>query len=170
MGRVMTLLFVIVGCLIAPNLGSDKFKGIFNYIQETQGFITPGILAAFAFGLIFKRAPSAAGISAMALNIPVYGIMNLKFFEFIKPVKPALDSLRENVFIGKLNEQAFLNQMAITFGVLILAMSIITILKPLKEPRVMPVRKDFDMRPAPSVVWLGGLVIAVTIALYIIFW
>lgn len=169
MGRIMTLLFVIVGCLVAPNLGSEKFKGIFNYIQETQGFITPGILAAFAFGLIFKRAPSAAGISAMALNIPVYGIMNLKFFEFIKPIKPALDSLRENVFIGKLNEQAFLNQMAITFGVLILAMSIITILKPLKEPRVMPVREDFDMRPAPSVVWLGAAVIAVTIALYIIF-
>jgi uncharacterized sodium:solute symporter family permease YidK len=106
----------------------------------------------------------------MALNIPVYGIMNLKFFEFIKPIKPALDALRKNVFISELNNKvAFLNQMAITFGVLILAMSIITLLKPLKEPRVMPVREEFDMRPAPSVVWLGAAVIAVTIGLYIIF-
>jgi SSS family solute:Na+ symporter len=169
MGRLMTLVFVVAGCLIAPNLGSEKFKGIFNYIQETQGFITPGILAAFAFGLIFKRAPSAAGISAMALNVPVYGIMNLKFFEFIKPIKPALGSLRENAFIGRLNELAFLNQMAITFGVLIVSMSIISILKPLKEPRVMPVREEFDMRPTPAVIWLGALVIVVTLALYVIF-
>jgi SSS family solute:Na+ symporter len=64
---------------------------------------------------------------------------------------------------------AFLNQMAITFGVLILAMAIITILKPLKEPRVMPVREEFDMRPAPSVIWLGALVIAATLVLYVIF-
>ena len=170
MGRVTTLLFVVIGCLIAPKLGSEKFKGIFNYIQETQGFITPGILAAFAFGLVFKRAPSAAGISAMALNIPIYGFMNLKFFEFIPGLKPALDSLRQISWIGKLNSMAFLNQMAITFGVLILAMGIITKLKPLAEPKVMPVRKEFDMRPAPSVVWLGIIVIAITIALYIKFW
>jgi hypothetical protein len=34
----------------------------------------------------------------------------------------------------------------------------------------MPVREDIDMAPAPSVLWLGGLVIAGVIGFYILFW
>jgi len=159
-GRIMTLVFVVVGCIIAPQLGSERFKGIFNYIQEFQGFISPGILAAFSFGLIFKRAPAAAGVTALVLNPIIYGVL-LIFFGDIAFFEKA------GITIDKI---AFLNRMAITFVVIIAAMAIITKLKPLPEPKVMPVREDFDMRPTPSVVWLGAAVIAVTIALYIIFW
>ncbi len=49
-------------------------------------------------------------------------------------------------------------------------MAIITAVKPLKEPKVMPVKEGFDMKPAPSVVWLGAAVIVATLALYAIFW
>ena len=147
MGRIATLFFVLIVCLIAPKLGNPKFKGIFNYIQEFQGYISPGILAAFAFGLIFKRTPPAAGITAMLLCVPVYGVLQWKFGHI-----------------------AFLNRMAISFGIVILAMAIITILKPLKEPKVMPVKQGFDMTSSPLVYWLGAIVIAITIILYIIFW
>jgi len=147
-GRITTLLFVIIGCTIAPQLGNPKFKGIFNYIQEFQGFISPGILAAFVFGLIFKRTPAAAAVAAIVLNVPVYGVLYLAASDHI----------------------AFLNRMAITFASLIAVMAVITYLKPLKEPVVMPVREGIDMKPAPTVLWLGGIVIAVTITLYIIFW
>jgi len=146
-GRIMTLIFVVIGCVIAPQLGAERFKGIFNYIQEFQGFISPGILAAFAFGLIFKRTPAAAGVTALLLNVPIYGVL-LKFSGNI----------------------AFLNRMAITFMVLIFVMAIITKIMPLPQPKVMPIREAFNMKPAPSVIWLGAVVIAVTIALYIIFW
>jgi SSS family solute:Na+ symporter len=147
MGRIATVLFVVIVCLIAPKLGNPKFKGIFNYIQEFQGYISPGILAAFVFGLIFKRTPPAAGITAMLLCVPVYGVLQWKFGHI-----------------------AFLNRMAISFGIVILAMAIITILKPLKEPKVMPVKQGFDMTSSPLVYWLGAIVIAITIILYIIFW
>jgi SSS family solute:Na+ symporter len=60
--------------------------------------------------------------------------------------------------------------MAITFGIVLLAMAIITAVKPLAEPKKMPVREDFDLRPSPLVVWLGGAVIAAVITFYIIFW
>ena len=60
--------------------------------------------------------------------------------------------------------------MAITFVILIFVMAIITYFKPLEKPKEMPVQKDFDMRPARSVVWLGGAVIAAVIGFYIIFW
>ena len=147
-GRIMTVAFVLVGCFIAPQLGNPKFKGIFHYIQDFQGYISPGILAAFVFGIIFKRAPSSAAIAALILNVPVYGILHLKYFDNI----------------------VFLNKMAITFGILVLAMAIVTVFKPLREPKVLPSKGGIDMKPESSIVWLGAAVIAVTIALYIIFW
>jgi hypothetical protein len=60
--------------------------------------------------------------------------------------------------------------MAITFGLLICIIALITARKPLSEPKKMPVREGIDMKPAPSVLWLGGAVIAAVIAFYIIFW
>ena len=147
-GRIMTVVFVLIGCFIAPQLGNPKFKGIFHYIQDFQGYISPGILAAFVFGIIFKRAPSSAAIAALILNVPVYGILHLKYFDNI----------------------VFLNKMAITFGILILAMAIVTVFKPLTKPKILPSRGGVDMKPEASVVWLGLALIAVTVALYIIFW
>jgi len=147
-GRIMTVIFVVVGCLIAPQLGNPKFKGIFHYIQDFQGFISPGILCAFVFGLIFKRASSSAAITALILNVPVYGILHLKYFDNI----------------------VFLNKMAITFGVLIFAMAVVTLLKPLSKPKVLPERTGFDMSTSSLIPWLGAAVVAMTVVLYIIFW
>jgi len=147
-GRVSTLVFVVIGCLIAPQLANPKFRGIFHYIQDFQGYISPGILAAFVFGLFIKRAPSAAGITALLLNPVVYGVLHLEVFDTI----------------------SFLNKMAITFGVVIAAMTVITILNPLRTPVILPVRKDYDVKTAPSVVWFGTVIIVVTLALYVLFW
>jgi SSS family solute:Na+ symporter len=49
-------------------------------------------------------------------------------------------------------------------------MSLITIIRPLNQPVVLPIRKDFDMKPTPKVLWLGLTIIAMVIALYIVFW
>jgi SSS family solute:Na+ symporter len=146
-GRVTTAVFAVLGMLIAPRLGDPRFKGIFTYIQEFQGYISPGILGVFVFGMIFKKAPPAAGVTGLLLSVPVYGFLQWQFSEI-----------------------AFLNRMAITFGVILLVMLIITLVKPLPEARTMPVREEFDMRRTPSVIWLGAIVIAVTLALYVIFW
>ena len=146
-GRIMTVLFVIVGCLIGPHLADPRFKGVFHYIQEFQGYISPGILAAFVFGFIFKRAPASAGVTALILTAPVYGFLQWKFGDI-----------------------AFLNRMAITFGIIISVMFVITHFKPMPQPKVMPVRQDLDMTTSPLVLWLGGAVIAGVILFYIIFW
>jgi SSS family solute:Na+ symporter len=146
-GRVMTLVFVIVSCIIAPQLGNPRFQGIFHYIQEFQGYISPGILAAFVFGFIVKKAPASAGVIALILTVPVYGFLQWQYAEI-----------------------AFLNRMAITFVVVIVAMIIETWRNPLPRAVEMPANIDFDMRPAPSVVWLGSGVILAVILFYIIFW
>ena len=146
-GRISTLIFVIIVCLIAPSLGNPRFHGIFTYIQEFQGYISPGILAAFVFGLFFKRAPAAAGVTALLLCVPVYGFLHWKFSEI-----------------------AFLNRMAISFAVTMAAMWLITLWRPLPQPIVMPIREGFDMTAAASVKWYGGVLILATVALYALFW
>lgn len=159
-GRLTTLIFVLIGCLIAPNLNHPSLQGIFTYIQEFQGFISPGILAAFAFGLIFKKAPESAGVAALILNPVIYAVL-LVFFGNL----PVFDNL--GLTLGRI---AFLNRMAITFVCIILTMGVLTILKPLQAPKQMPVREKFDMKTTPSVIWLGGAVVVITLVLYAIFW
>jgi SSS family solute:Na+ symporter len=146
-GRIATGIIVIFGCVVAPFLVNPKFGGIFKYIQMFQGFISPGIVTAFLFGLVVRKAPASAAIMALALNIPIYG-----FLLAIAPDVP------------------FLNHMAITFISLIIAMAIMTVINPLKEPVRLPVKEGFDIRTSPYVKTLGGLVILITIVLYIIFW
>ena len=145
-GRIATIMFVIIACVIAPHLGKLK-GGIFTYIQEFHGFISPGILAAFVFGFVVKRAPASAAIHSLLLNIPLYGILKWKFAEI-----------------------AFLNRIGISFIILFVVMAVITLIKPLAKPVVMPVKADYDMKPSPLVWGLGALLIAITAVLYIIFW
>jgi SSS family solute:Na+ symporter len=148
MGRGMTLILVVLGCFIAPQLGNPRFQGIFNYIQEFQGFVSPGILAAFVFGMIFKKSPPSAGVMALVASPVIYGIL---FFT------------ADNI--------AFLNRMAITFALILAIMGVMTLSKPLQTPKEMPVRKGFeDIRLAKPVKYIGIIVIAVTLILYAIFW
>jgi SSS family solute:Na+ symporter len=145
-GRISTLAFVIVVCLIAPKLGSPRFNGIFNYIQEFHGYISPGILAAFGFGWLAKRAPSAAGIAALLLSVPVYGYLQWQHSDI-----------------------AYLNRQAITLGILVAVMAAITLWRPRLTPKPMPERAGFDMRLDPSVKWIGVGLLSATVALYLAF-
>ncbi|MBU2491628.1 MAG: solute:sodium symporter family transporter [Bacteroidetes bacterium] len=146
-GRIATVVFVLIACIIAPNLNDPRLQGIFTYIQEFQGFISPGVLAAFIFGLIVKKAPPIAGVAALLLNLLIYAALLIWFGEI-----------------------AFLNRMAISFILVIIVMSIITIINPLDKPKELPIRKDFDMTATTPVKWAGAAVVVITLILYGIFW
>lgn len=159
-GRIMTVVFVLIGTLIAPILGQQSFNGIYNYIQEFQGFVSPGVVAAFLFGLLVKRAPAAAGAVGMALSPVIYAATmilfgNIPFF------------IEHHITIVRI---AFLNRMSISFVLILLVMTVITIVKPRNEPAVMPVRLKYDMKPAPGMLVFGGVVVLATVVMYIRFW
>lgn len=145
MGRIMTGVFVVIGCLWAPTIAS--FGSVFQYIQKIWGFLSPGIVAAFVFGIVVKKAPPIAATGAMILGIPVYGLCL-----FLMP------------------DVAFLHHMTITFGVLMLYMIAMTLWKPLPKPVVLPVNDAIELTALPSVKIWGGVVVAATAVLYIIFW
>ncbi|GEM_PF-115394 len=117
LGRLLTALFVVVACLWAPQLGwIAGGKGVFDYIQKTWGFITPGIVTVFFFGLVFRRAPAQAAMGAMLLGPTFYMWCLLA-----------------------MPETAFLHHMAFTFGVLSLYMLIVSLLTPMRQETALPI-------------------------------
>ncbi|MHC4693897.1 MAG: sodium:solute symporter family transporter [Planctomycetota bacterium] len=146
LGRVTTLAFVVAGCLLAPRLDNPKFGGVFQYIQQFQGYIWPGVVAAFLFGMIVPKAPSATGIVALIFGPIIYGLFQ--------------------AFAGKVH---FLIQVAITFLLLLIIMGLITFFKPLDKPKELPVREDIEIKTMPEVKLSGALVLVAVAVFYIIF-
>ena len=150
----------------------------------------------FVFGMIFKKAPAAAGVTGLLLSVPVYGFLHWQFggIAFLNRMAVTfgvillvmlLMTLKTTglvtvciavftAFVARdflqwqLEAVPFIN--AVTAGIFLVSVLLITCVKPLAEPKVMPVREEFDMRPTPCVLWLGVLVIAATLVLYAIFW
>lgn len=146
-GRVATAGAMLVGALLAPQLADPAFGGVFNFIQNFQGYIWPGVVAAFVVGLLVPQAPAAAGVAALIAGPAIYGL-----FQALAP------------------EVHFLLQVALTFNLLLLIMGTITFFRPLSEPKTLPVRADLDVRTTPAVRNLGLAVIAATILFYVVFW
>jgi SSS family solute:Na+ symporter len=144
-GRWATLVLFLAGCLWAPLVG--RMGSVFQYIQMFWGFISPGIVAAFVVGMLSPRTPPLAAKGAMLLGIPVYGML----LWFLPGV-------------------AFLHHMAITFIVVGLFMGVVTVLRPLTQPVVFPVKGEIALEPARHARLAGGLVVAAVVALYLYFW
>jgi SSS family solute:Na+ symporter len=159
-GRVCVVLFVLIALWIAPNLGSPAFGGIFTFIQEFQGFISPGILSVFLFGLLIHKAPRVVGTIGLLLNPVLYGI-----FKF----SPSIPVLKNIGILQTVAAWSFLNRMALCFVILLIVLTIVTITKPLKKPVELPVNEKMDMTSSAGTKIFGLVVIALTIVLYVIF-
>jgi SSS family solute:Na+ symporter len=158
-GKGFVVLFVLIAATIAPFLASPQFGGIFTFIQEFQGFISPGILTVFLFGLLIPKAPRFLGWSGIMLNVALYG--GLKWW--------GEDWLTMNGLWFS-NSMSFLDRMALCFLIVCFFCAVMTCWKPLKKPVVMPVNADMDIRASKGAK-IGGIgVIILTIILYVIFW
>ncbi|MEQ9823769.1 MAG: sodium/solute symporter [Puniceicoccaceae bacterium] len=156
-GRSLVIVFVVLASLVAPRL--DNFTSIFAYIQEFQGFISPGILAVFIFGFFSPRTPRYFGWVGI--------VVNAVFYALIKWVLG--DIITQNGWWYS-NEIAFLDRMAICFFIVVLVGVLLTIISPLKRPVTMPENKEIEVTTSRSAQIMGGGVIVATIALYAIFW
>jgi len=146
-GRCCIPIGVVVGCLIAPVLANPRFKGAFAFIQEFQGFISPGILTIFLFGLFVKKTPRYCGVLGLVLSPVIYGIL---FYAF--------------------SDIAFLNRMAITVGAISVILLLATLINPMKERIVLPEQTKIELSWSKGSIYFGIFVVLMTIALYIIFW
>ncbi len=147
LGRALTVVCMLTGCLLAPQLDDPKFGGVFNFIQQFQGYIWPGVVAVFLFGILVETAPGAAGVTGLLAGPLIYHLFQL--------------------FAGELH---FLVQVTLAFTLVLAVMALITLVWPLQEPRRLPVRAGLDMRTDPVVKWSGLAVIVGVIIFFIRFW
>jgi SSS family solute:Na+ symporter len=147
LGRVTVVIFAVIAVVLAPQLGNPKISNsIFTIIQESQGLISPGVLAVFAFGLAVRRAPKICGIIGLVTNIIAYSV--LKF---------AVPSIQ------------FLNRMAICFALVLIVMSLITLVKPLAQPMQFEQKTNIDLKTSNGAKIAGIVVVIITLILYVLF-
>ncbi|MFW5951175.1 MAG: sodium:solute symporter family transporter [Gemmatimonadota bacterium] len=146
-GRTTVAVFAAIGCLVAPLLGDPAFGGIFTFIQEFQGFISPGILAVFLFGFFVPRANRWSGAVGLLVCPVVFG-----------GLKVALPSL------------AFLDRMAVAFFIVLAILTVMTLLRPKSDPDVLEHTPHIELTSSRGAKVAGAFVVAATITLYVIFW
>jgi len=167
-GRITTAVIVVIACLWSPVI-LLMGTGVFTYIQVFWGFISPGIVAAFLVGIWLKKAPPAAAKGAMLLGLPLYGFC--RFGSAIWKI-PGLDGFAPGVqgVVESFNSWAFLHHQGLVFVILAIYMLIVTAIKPLEKEVKMPEANVVDTTPHPGIYLGGCVIIALTVALYIIFW
>lgn len=147
LGRSSVAVFAVIAVIVAPMLGNPRISNsIFTIIQEGQGLISPGILAVFAFGLLVHKGPRICGVAGLLTNIIAY---------------PALKFIVPDV--------NFLNRMAICFFLCLLVMTVITVMRPLKQPIEFQARNVVALEASKGARLAGIGVVLLTLLFYLIF-
>lgn len=152
-GKIGVLGCAVIATVIAPFLDNPAFGGIFTFIQEFQGFLSPGVLAVFLFGFFVPKCPRIFGWLGILLGAVFYA------------------SFKWITFLGT-TEQSFLNRMAFSFIAVCVVGLILTIINHVKggEAVVLTDKGIIEMKTSTRAKVFGWAVIIMTVALYIIFW
>ena len=156
-GKVFVTVFVILAALVAPHL--SNFSSIFAYIQEFQGFISPGILAVFIFGFFSPRTPRFFGWLGIATNAVAYAVFKWGGGAWL---------VSQGLWYS--GEMAFLDRMALCFFIVLLVGVVVTKTHPLANPVVMPVNKEIALETSPVAKTWGIITVVLCLALYVVFW
>jgi solute:Na+ symporter, SSS family len=152
-GRWTVIVSMIIACIVAPALRT--LDQAYQFIQEYVGFISPGVLAIFLFGLFWKRTTSAAALAAALLTIPLSAL--LKFL-------PGLTN-------GSFPDYPFLDRMSIVFAVLIFLIIVISLLDKRSKTQTRIIQIDPALFRCPPGFIVGSvLIMGILTALYAVFW
>ena len=143
-GRWATVALMAVGVVVASGLKADS---IFTYIQKMQLYVSPGVVAVFAFGLINRRGARWLGALALVLSPTLFAAFSFSW--------PSLHYLHAAAF-------TLLGTLAVMFALGSFCR--------LPEPVEFTSGTRLDMTPSYGAFWAGLAVVAATVALYVIFW
>jgi len=145
-GRLASCAVLVIAALIAPKLTS--LGQAFQFIQEYTGFVTPGVMAIFLFGLFWKRTTSTAALTAALGTIPVSAL-----FKYLLP------------------STGFLNRMGLTFAVLCLLVAAVTIFsRPGSHEDAGLAARSSGSRTPLAFNMLAIAMLGLISALYLYFW
>lgn len=160
-GRVCVVMFVLIAMFIAPGLDNPKFGGVFTFIQEFQGFISPGILAIFLFGVLVHKSPRSCGTVGLLLNPVLYGFIGWA---------DRIPVFGSTSYAKYLADMAFLNRMAVCFFAVLAVLTVMRLVDPMAKPVDLPVNTQINLETKNDVKVWGVVVVLLTLTLYAIFW
>ncbi len=162
-GRLITIVLVVIGCIAASALNSDS---IFAYIQQVQCYVSPGVVAVFAFGMFNRTADRWSGVLGLLLAPVLYFFLSTYGWDCFPSF--ILHLFRK---IGcATGEMHYLIAASYTLVLTLILMTLYGLF------RKMPTRVDFntetslDMKGSKLALLFGIAVCCATVALYIIFW
>jgi SSS family solute:Na+ symporter len=145
-GQITAAATLVIGVLMTPLL--ENFGQVFQFIQEYTGFVSPGILCIFMFGLFWKRTTTNAALVVLTISIPLS--LALKFF---------------------FPEWAFLNRMGVCFLLLSLIMIVISYMGPAPSAQQKELAADpADYKTTNSFNILSIILLSILAAIYAILW
>jgi solute:Na+ symporter, SSS family len=143
---------MIIAGAVAPSLRT--LDQAYQFIQEYVGFISPGVLAIFLMGFLWKRTTTTAALVGSILTIPVSTL--LKFL-------PGWTN-------GMFPDYPFLDRMSITFVFIIVVMIVISLAKK-KENMPQKILIDIEMFKVSRGFLIGSIIIlGILAAFYTLFW
>ncbi len=162
-GRLTTIVLIIIGCSIATILNSDS---IFAYIQQVQCYVSPGVVAVFAFGMINRTADRWTGTLGLLLAPLLYYFLSTYGWNcFPAPIITLFQT------IGCANgDMHYLIAASYTLILTLLAMTLYGTLRKLPTPVTFQRTTTLDLTPSKGALLCGLLITLATAALYLIFW
>lgn len=145
-GRIVAVSAMLIAVVIAqPLLGGQE--QIFQFIQKYTGYVSPGIVVLFMFGLFWKKTSARAALWTAMASVPFSILIDIAF-----PHMP------------------FLDQMGVTFLMLSTLIVILSFIgQESTSPKAIEINKEsFATSPVFNAMAMG--IILILAVLYIIFW
>ena len=173
-GQIATVVIVVLGILWIPIMRSVG-NVLYNYLQDVQSVLAPGIAAAFLLGVTWKRASAKGGQWGLLSGI-IIGLTRLGAKVYYSNTPDAADSWFKAVFYD-FNWLFFCGVMLVVCCLVVILVSLFTE-APSKEKIQGLVfgTSTPEQIAATRASWNGWdvfhtiIILAITVAFYIYFW
>jgi SSS family solute:Na+ symporter len=171
-GRIATVVIVVLGILWIPVM-KDIGKVLYEYLQDVQSLLAPGIAAVFLLGVVSKKTTPAAGFTGLVVGFTL-GMLRLALNIIYKDMET--DGLIYRLIV----EPNWLHYEIALFFIIIILMIIISFftekMDPAKIEGLYFGSASAEQRAITRASWNkwdvihSVIIISVIIAFYIYFW
>ncbi|HVS98114.1 MAG TPA: sodium/solute symporter [Puia sp.] len=173
-GRLVVVIAMIVGVIFTwKDVLGISGTGGFTYIQKYTGYISPGVLAMFLFGMFWKRTTGTAAVAGLITGL----LMTILFNDFAPQLFGhdtwlytafPTQELRHGV-MTTVYEIPFAVAMGLAFLFTALVMIAISLAGPKINPKAFQIDRSMFKLP-PSAVAMIVATLAILTAIYVKFW
>lgn len=124
-GRLATVVVVVMGIIWIPVMQRISGGGLYQYLQNVQGYLAPPITTVFLLGLFCKRINGKGAVTGLVIGF-IAGMAKLTIQGLTGGNNPVIISPEWLVFIGKYNFLFATGWLALISVVATVAVSLLT--------------------------------------------